>query len=151
MRAMPGPMRLFPAAVAMVLTVAVSSASDAAIVRHADRSDATCGGRAPCYGSIQAAVNVAQPGDTVQVRAGVYVEQVSISGKNAGARSEASRIVDLKKRGDLYKQVQKLVVDDAPWIFVDNALQNAAGTKKVSGFKLHPSFYLFFDKISVAP
>ena len=65
--------------------------------------------------------------------------------------AEASRIVDLKKRGDLYHQVQKLVVDDAPWIFVDNALQNAAGTKKVSGFKLHPSFYLFFDKISVAP
>jgi peptide/nickel transport system substrate-binding protein len=28
--------------------------------------------------------------------------------------AEASRIVDLKKRGDLYRQVQKLVVDDAP-------------------------------------
>jgi peptide/nickel transport system substrate-binding protein len=65
--------------------------------------------------------------------------------------AEASRIVDLKKRGDLYKQVQKLVVDDAPWIFIDNAVQNAAGSKKVAGFKLHPSFYLFFDKISVAP
>ena len=24
---------------------------------------------------------------------------------------------------------QYLVVDDAPWIFVDNAVQNAAGTK----------------------
>jgi peptide/nickel transport system substrate-binding protein len=58
---------------------------------------------------------------------------------------------DLKKRGELYRQVQKLVVDDAPWIFVDNALQNAAGAKKVAGFKLHPSFYLFFDKISVTP
>jgi len=65
--------------------------------------------------------------------------------------AEASRVVDLKKRGDLYKQVQKLVVDDAPWIFIDNAVQNAAGSKKVAGFKLHPSFYLFFDKISVAP
>jgi peptide/nickel transport system substrate-binding protein len=65
--------------------------------------------------------------------------------------AEASRVVDLKKRGDLYRQVQKLVVDDAPWIFVDNAVQNAAGAKKVAGFKLHPSFYLFFDKISVAP
>jgi ABC-type transport system substrate-binding protein len=59
--------------------------------------------------------------------------------------------VDLKKRGDLYRQVQRLVVDDARWIFVDNAVQNAAGTKKVVGFKLHPSFYLFFDKTSVAP
>ena len=59
--------------------------------------------------------------------------------------------MDLKKRGDLYRQVQKLVVDDAAWIFVDNAVQNATGTKKVASFKLHPSFYLFFDKISVAP
>ena len=65
--------------------------------------------------------------------------------------AEASRIVDQKKRGELYRQVQKLVVDDAPWIFVDNAVQNAAGTRKVSGFRLHPSFYLFFDKIAVAP
>ena len=30
--------------------------------------------------------------------------------------AEASRIVDLKKRGDLYRQVQKLVVDDAPTV-----------------------------------
>lgn len=65
--------------------------------------------------------------------------------------AEASRIVDLKKRGDLYRQVQKVAVDDAPWILVDNALQNAAGIKKVSRFKLHPSFYLFFDEISAAP
>jgi hypothetical protein len=41
--------------------------------------------------------------------------------------------------------------DVAGWIFIDNAAQNAAGTRKVTGFKLHPSFYLFFDKISVAP
>jgi peptide/nickel transport system substrate-binding protein len=64
---------------------------------------------------------------------------------------EATKTTDLKKRGELYKQVQKLVVDDAPWIFVDNAIQNAAGLKKVTGFKLHPSFYLFFDKISMTP
>jgi peptide/nickel transport system substrate-binding protein len=64
---------------------------------------------------------------------------------------EATRTTDLKKRGELYRQVQKLVVDDAPWIFVDNAIQTAAGTKKVTGFQLHPSFYLFFDKISLAP
>ncbi len=38
-------------------------------------------------------MNAAQPGDTVQVRAGSYVEQVNITGKNASARSEASRIV----------------------------------------------------------
>src|SRR5258708_26888220 len=93
MHALPGLIRLFPVAVTMALAAAVPSAVDGATVRHVDRSDATCGGRAPCYGSIQAAVNAAQPGDTVQVRAGTYVEQVSITGKNTGAWSEASRIV----------------------------------------------------------
>src|SRR5262249_23047160 len=55
--------------------------------------------------------------------------------------AEASRITDLKKRGDLYRQVQKLVVDDAPWIFVDNAVQNAAGAKEGAGLKLDPAVY----------
>ncbi|HMB89015.1 MAG TPA: right-handed parallel beta-helix repeat-containing protein [Methylomirabilota bacterium] len=93
MRALPGLIRLFPVAVTMALAAEAPSAVDGATIRHVDRSDATCGGRAPCYGSIQAAVDAAQPGDTVQVRAGTYVERVSITGKNAGARSEASRIV----------------------------------------------------------
>lgn len=63
---------------------------------------------------------------------------------------EATRTVDLKKRGELYRQMQKIVADDAPWIFIDHALQNAAGRKKVSGFKLHPSFYIFFNKIAAS-
>src|SRR5260370_28162230 len=93
MRALPGLIRLFPVAVTMALAAEAPSAVDGATIRHVDRSDATCGGRAPCYGSIQAAVDAAQPGDTVQVRDGTYVEQVSITGKNTGAWSEASRIV----------------------------------------------------------
>jgi len=84
-------------AVALVVTVGsllgtMPAPTAAATVRHVDRSDSTCGGRAPCYGSVQAAVNAAQPGDTVQVRAGEYVEQVTVAGKNASALSEASRI-----------------------------------------------------------
>src|SRR6185503_5746395 len=80
-------------AAAFAWLATVPPRAEAATVRHVDRSDSTCGGRAPCYGSIQAAVNAAQPGDTVQVRVGSYVEQVSITGKNASAVSEASRIV----------------------------------------------------------
>jgi hypothetical protein len=67
--------------------------SEAATVRYVNRTDAGCGGHSPCHGSIQAAVNAAQPGDTIQIQPGVYVEQVSITGKNATARSETSRIV----------------------------------------------------------
>ncbi len=67
--------------------------SAAATVRHVNRTDAGCGGHSPCYGSIQAAVNAAQPGDTIQIQPGAYVEQVNITGKNTAARSESSRIV----------------------------------------------------------
>ncbi|MGQ0694385.1 MAG: ABC transporter substrate-binding protein, partial [Nitrospiraceae bacterium] len=61
----------------------------------------------------------------------------------------ATSTVDVRKRGDLYKQMQKIVADEAPWIFIDHSLQNAAGLKKVKNFKLHPSFYMFFNKITV--
>ncbi|MGH2598835.1 MAG: Ig-like domain-containing protein [Dehalococcoidia bacterium] len=57
------------------------------------RTDSTCGGHAPCHGSIQAAVNAAQSGDTIQIQAGAYVEQVSVIAKNAVATTPASRIV----------------------------------------------------------
>ncbi len=62
----------------------------------------------------------------------------------------ATRTVDLKQRGELYRQLQKLVADDVPWIFIDHALQNAAGLKKIKNFKLHPSFYIFFNKIDIS-
>jgi hypothetical protein len=67
--------------------------SEAATIRYVNRAEATCGGHAPCYGSIQVAINAAQPGDTVQIQPGTYLEQVNVSGKNTGARAEASRIV----------------------------------------------------------
>lgn len=56
--------------------------------------DPSCGGRSPCYTTIQAAVDAAVAGDTIQIQAGTYREQVLVSGKNnvAGA-TEASRIL----------------------------------------------------------
>lgn len=83
--------------VALAVTAAAAppsaGTSAAATVRHVNRTDVGCGGHSPCYGSIQAAVNAAQPGDTIQIQAGAYVEQVNIESKNAAARSESSRIV----------------------------------------------------------
>jgi hypothetical protein len=77
----------------LLLGLSAVAASEAGTVRHVNHADAGCGGQSPCYGAIQAAVNAAQPGDVVQIQEGMYVEQVSVVGKNAGAATPASRIV----------------------------------------------------------
>ena len=40
-------------------------------------------------------------------------------------------------------------MDDAPWVFVDHEIQIAAFAKRVQGFKLHPSFDLRVETISL--
>ena len=59
-----------------------------------NRTDPTCGGRSPCFATIQAAINSAGPGNTIQIQAGTYPERIAIVGKNnfAGA-TEVDRIV----------------------------------------------------------
>ena len=61
---------------------------------HVSATDPTCGGRSPCYASIQAAIEAVASGQRVVVHAGEYDEQLRILGKNLqpGA-SEADRIV----------------------------------------------------------
>jgi hypothetical protein len=61
---------------------------------YVNGSDATCHGQSPCYATIQAATTAVQPGERVVIQAGTYVEQVAVTGKNAGTgASEADRIV----------------------------------------------------------
>ncbi|AZI44933.1 ABC transporter substrate-binding protein (plasmid) [Deinococcus psychrotolerans] len=50
------------------------------------------------------------------------------------ARAEA----DPKKRGGLYQQAEAVIVDDAPWLFVDHAKQVVAYNKNLKGFALDP-------------
>jgi len=55
----------------VILVCAFGALADAPIaegttIRHVNRTDTSCGGRSPCYGSIQAAVNAAQ--DIVTVK-----------------------------------------------------------------------------------
>ncbi|QEE45387.1 ABC transporter substrate-binding protein [Rhizobium sp. WL3] len=55
---------------------------------------------------------------------------------------KARTSTDQAERGKLYGQVQQIVHDDAPWLFVANWKQNAVTIAAVQGFKLQPSFLL---------
>src|SRR5882724_13516635 len=54
---------------------------------------------------------------------------------------------DEKARVPLYKEAQKVVVEDAPWIFVDHGKQVIIHRKRVQGFKLHPNFDLVLTPV----
>jgi peptide/nickel transport system substrate-binding protein len=57
---------------------------------------------------------------------------------------QAAESLDQEERGELYKEVQEITSEEAPWIFIDNAKQNAAMVANVKGFVLSPSFLLSF-------
>jgi len=62
---------------------------------------------------------------------------------------QARLTTDQAKRAQLYREAQRVLVDDAPWVFVDHEIQIAALSKRVQGFKLHPSFDLRVETISL--
>src|SRR5215475_15207805 len=56
-------------------------------------ADPTCGGQAPCYTTIQDAVDAAQPGNIVRIQVGSYPEQISIEKNKFPNATEFDRIV----------------------------------------------------------
>ena len=62
---------------------------------------------------------------------------------------QARLTTDQAKRAELYRQAQRILADDPPWIFVDHEIQTAVHSKRVQGFKLHPSFDLRVETISL--
>ncbi|TPE53094.1 ABC transporter substrate-binding protein [Amaricoccus solimangrovi] len=62
--------------------------------------------------------------------------------------AEARRATDQEARGALYRQVDRIVHDDAPWLFVANWKQSAVTSAAVEGFALEPSFFLLLHDVS---
>ncbi len=61
---------------------------------------------------------------------------------------EARTSTDQDERAELYRQVQEIVHEDAPWVFVANWKQNAVVNDRVEGFELEPSFFLLLDDVT---
>ena len=85
---------LFAFVVLGLTSITTPNSAQSQTTRYVNHTDATCGGYSPCYTTIQAAINAAGPGNVIQIQAGTYPEQLSITGKNnfSGA-AEVDRIV----------------------------------------------------------
>lgn len=57
--------------------------------------------------------------------------------------------LDEAQRIPLYREAQRLVAEDAPWIFVDHGKQVIVHRQRVQGFKLHPNFDIVLTQVSV--
>jgi len=61
---------------------------------------------------------------------------------------EAARAsTDQAERAKLYQEMQTIVQQDAPWVFVANWKQNAVTSDRVANFSLQPSFFLLLDDV----
>ncbi len=60
----------------------------------------------------------------------------------------AQRETDEEARAQLYRDMQEIVVEDAPWVFVASWKQNVAMAPDIEGFELHPSFLLRLGDVS---
>jgi len=58
----------------------------------------------------------------------------------------ARKSSDKNERARLYKEMQEIVYDGAPWAFIANWKQNAVSTASLKRFSLQPSFLLLLDK-----
>ena len=61
---------------------------------------------------------------------------------------KARQVTDPDERNAIYRELQEIITEDAPYIFVDWAKQTAAVSSQIEGFKLHPSHMFDFSKIS---
>ncbi|WP_275097793.1 ABC transporter substrate-binding protein [Sedimenticola hydrogenitrophicus] len=60
--------------------------------------------------------------------------------------ARARRSTDRAERARLYKQMQVIVQEDAPWLFVAHWKQNAVTSVRVKNFQLQPSFFLLLQR-----
>jgi peptide/nickel transport system substrate-binding protein len=60
----------------------------------------------------------------------------------------ARAATDLEERAALYRDMQEIVYEDAPWAFIANWKQNAATSDAVGGFSLQPSFFLLLHDVT---
>lgn len=62
--------------------------------------------------------------------------------------NQARRSTDQAERARLYREMQEIVHEDAPWVFVASWRQNAVANQRVGNFRLQPSFVLELHEVT---
>lgn len=62
--------------------------------------------------------------------------------------AEARRATDPEQRASIYRDAAQIIIDDAPWVFVDHWKQSAAITADVQDFELTQTFLLPLHSVS---
>src|SRR5919108_1215611 len=71
-----------------------SLSASAAVTLYVSGTDSTCGGNAPCFTTIQDAIDAARPQNIIRIQPGTYRESLSIKDKNSFSGAvELDRIV----------------------------------------------------------
>ena len=90
-----------------------------------------CGGNSPCFTTIQSAINAANPGDTINVFAGTYAEQININkaltlnGPNANINPKSAKSI-LAQRKKLPTTAWKRRMADGDTNFTTAGIQATA-------------------------
>jgi peptide/nickel transport system substrate-binding protein len=67
------------------------------------------------------------------------------------ALRQAQQETDHDKRVALYQKVQRIIMDDAPWVFINSLEQVRAASKRVQGYVLNPTQMFFgMEKVSLS-
>lgn len=61
---------------------------------------------------------------------------------------QARRSISQSERAALYREMQAIVHEDAPWAFIANWQQNAVARANVENFTLQPSFFLLLHDVA---
>lgn len=61
---------------------------------------------------------------------------------------QARQSTEPEERAALYRQMQEIVYEDAPWAFIANWKQNAVAREEVRNFALQPSFFLLLKDVA---
>lgn len=118
-----------------LLPAGSAPAVQAQVLRYVD-DDAGCGGHAPCYGTVQAAIDAAADGDVIEIAAGRYAERVRVVDKSLTLRGPGAGAPDAPDDLKVHALLEPGGSDAAGAIVTVDARSRGIDGARVQGLRL---------------